>query len=125
MRSFVKIKSLRSGKITLSFTDICKSCLSLEFLTSQICLLTLFAKKTIAKISEFTVFKMVLFREIILRYESHRCLVSDRGRNFMSKIVKALVNLFEIRHSYTSSYHPMTNRLVELKNSYILHARYV
>ena len=40
----MKIKSSQNGKITLSFTDICKSCLSLEFLTSQICLLTPFAK---------------------------------------------------------------------------------
>ena len=40
----------------------------------------------------------------------------------MNKIVKALVKLLEIKHSYTSSYHPMTNRLVELKNSYILQA---
>ena len=31
MRSFVKIKSLRNGKIILSFTDIGKSCPSREF----------------------------------------------------------------------------------------------
>ena len=40
----MKIKSSRNREITLSFTDICKSCLSREFLTSQTCLLTLFAK---------------------------------------------------------------------------------
>ena len=44
MRSFVKTKSSQNGEITLSFTDIGISCLSREFLTSQICLLTLFAK---------------------------------------------------------------------------------
>ena len=44
MRSFVKIKSSRNGEITLSFTDKNKSCPSREFLTSQICLLTLFTK---------------------------------------------------------------------------------
>ena len=52
MQSFVKIKSLRNGKITLSFTDICKSCLSWDLLMLQICLLTLLTKKIIAKISE-------------------------------------------------------------------------
>ena len=41
---FREIKSSRNGKITLSFTDIGKSYLSLNFLTSQICLLTLLAK---------------------------------------------------------------------------------
>ena len=44
MRSFVKIKSSPNGAITLSITDIGKSCPSREFLVSQICLLTLFAK---------------------------------------------------------------------------------
>ena len=44
MRSFVKIKSSRNAEITLSSTDICKSSPSREFLASQMCLLTLFAK---------------------------------------------------------------------------------
>ena len=44
MRRFVKIKPLRNGKITLSFIDIGKSCLSREFFTSLICLLMLFAQ---------------------------------------------------------------------------------
>ena len=44
MQSFVKIKSLRNGEITLSFTDAGKLCPSREFLVSQICLLTLFMK---------------------------------------------------------------------------------
>ena len=43
-QNFMKIKSSQNSKITLSFTEICKLCLSREFLTSQICLLTLFAK---------------------------------------------------------------------------------
>ena len=44
MRSFVKIKPSRNGKITLSFIDIGKPCLSREFFISLICLLMLFAK---------------------------------------------------------------------------------
>ena len=44
LRSFMKIKPSRNGKITLSFIDIGISCLSREFFTSLICLLMLFAK---------------------------------------------------------------------------------
>ena len=44
MRSFVKIKSSQNAEITLSLTDISKSCPSRELLASQMCLLTLFAK---------------------------------------------------------------------------------
>ena len=48
---FVKIKPLRNDKITLSFTDIDKLCLSREVWASHICLLTLFTvlQITIAK----------------------------------------------------------------------------
>ena len=44
MRSFVKIKYSQNDEITLSITNIVKSCPSREFLASQICYLTLFAK---------------------------------------------------------------------------------
>ena len=44
MRSFVKIKSSQNGEITLSITDIGKSCTSREFLSLQECLLMRFAK---------------------------------------------------------------------------------
>ena len=44
MRSFVKIKPSRNGKITLLFIDISKSCLSCKLFTSLMCNLMLFAK---------------------------------------------------------------------------------
>ena len=44
MQSFVKIKLLQNGEITLSFTNIGNSCPSQEFLASKLCLLTLIAK---------------------------------------------------------------------------------
>ena len=69
---------------------------------------------------EATEVAAVPFREIISRYGSPRVLVSDGGRNFMSNLVKALAELFEIKRTFTSTYHPMTNGLVESKNSYIL-----
>ena len=55
MPSFQEIKSSRNGEVTLSFTDIGKSCPSHEYLMWQI--LTLFARnKILAKISGLTVF---------------------------------------------------------------------
>ena len=56
MRNFVKIKLSRNGKITLSFIDIVKPCLSRDFFTSLMSLKMLFAKiKILTKISESTV----------------------------------------------------------------------
>ena len=42
MRRFVKIKHSRIGDITLSFTDMGKSCTVRDLFTSQVYLLTLF-----------------------------------------------------------------------------------
>ena len=57
MRSFAKIKPSRNLEITLSFTDIGKSCPSRDFLTLQICLLNAIREnKILAEISEFTVY---------------------------------------------------------------------
>ena len=64
----------------------------------------------------------MLFTEIISRYGAPRAILSDRGQTFMSKLVKALSELFEIKRSFTSPYHPMTNGMTECKNSYILQA---
>ena len=71
---------------------------------------------------EATEVASVLFREIISRYGAPRSILSDRGKNFMSNLVKALSELFEIKRHFTSPYHPMGNGLTEVKNSYILQA---
>ena len=56
MRSLVKIRSLKNGKITLSFTDAGKSCPSCEFLVSPIMSFNAICEnKILAKISRFTV----------------------------------------------------------------------
>ena len=64
----------------------------------------------------------ILYKEIISRYGAPRILVSDRGRNFMSNLVKALSEMFQITRQMTSSYHPQSNGSVERMNSVILQA---
>lgn len=59
----------------------------------------------------------ILYNEVICRYGAPRSILSDRGRNFMSKLVSALCELFEIKRYFTSSYHPQTNATVERANS--------
>ena len=58
MRSLVKIKPSRNGKITLSFIYIGKSCLSGKFIISLICLLMVFAKKNYHE--NFRIYSMML-----------------------------------------------------------------
>ena len=58
-----------------------------------------------------------LYQQFICRYGAPSSMVSDRGRNFMSKIVSALCELFHIKRYHTSSYHPQSNSTVERVNS--------
>ena len=55
MRSFVKIKLSRIGDITLSFTDIGKSCPVCDFYIANMSFDPIPENKILAKISEFTV----------------------------------------------------------------------
>ena len=56
MRSFVKLKPSRNDKITLSFIDIRKSCLSREFFhITSMSFNAIRENKVLAKISESTV----------------------------------------------------------------------
>ena len=82
MRSFMKIKPSQNGKITLSFIDIGKSCLSHELFTSLICLLMLFREiKFLAKISESTV-SFILW---VASQNFRIILVEDYGQNYNAK----------------------------------------
>ena len=61
----------------------------------------------------------VLYNEVVARYGSPRVLLSDRGQAFMSKLIKAMCEIFQITQHHTSSYHPNTNGTVERQNSTI------
>ena len=59
----------------------------------------------------------LLVDEIISRHGAPRLVLSDRGTNFLSKVVAEVCNLFQIQKINTSSYHPQTDGLVERFNS--------
>ena len=61
MQNFAKIKQSQNGETSPSFSDVCKSCSSCEFLMSQIFLLKLFfVKIKLLRIFffDFTVFNL-------------------------------------------------------------------
>ena len=59
----------------------------------------------------------VLHNEIFCRYDAPRTLLSDRGRNFLSKVVQELCKIYKIKRIHTSSYHAQTNGFSERMNS--------
>ena len=64
----------------------------------------------------------ILFSEIIVRYGAMDTLTSDRGSVFMGKLVNALCALFDIKRTYTSSYHAQTNSVAERQIGFISQA---
>ena len=61
----------------------------------------------------------VLYKEIFTRYGAPHSLVSDRGPQFVSSLVKALCEIFNVTRTLTSPYHPQTNAACERFNSYL------
>ena len=66
---------------------------------------------------EATVIARLLIDEIISRHGAPRVLLSDRGTNFLSKVVAEVCKIFQIQKVNTSSYYPETDGLVERFNS--------
>ena len=61
----------------------------------------------------------VLYREIFCRFGAPETLLSDRGSNFISKLITELCRLFQVTRLRTSSYHAQTNAQCERFNSYL------
>ncbi|GBM46022.1 Retrovirus-related Pol polyprotein from transposon 412 [Araneus ventricosus] len=59
---------------------------------------------------------VVHFEEIILKHGAPREIISDRGRSFLSNLVKDINQLCQTSHLLTTAYHPQTNGLTERFN---------
>ena len=66
---------------------------------------------------EATVIARLLVDEVISRHGAPKVLLSDRGKNFLSKLVAEVCKIFQIHKVNTSSYHAQTDGLVERFNS--------
>ncbi|CAC5402690.1 unnamed protein product [Mytilus coruscus] len=62
----------------------------------------------------------ILHREIFSRYGTCHSLVTDRGQGFASKLVAAINQIYNVKHSFSSSYHPQTNSVAERTNKTII-----
>jgi hypothetical protein len=59
----------------------------------------------------------LLVEQVFLVYGFPATLLSDRGSNFLSIILAAVLNVFRVKKISTTSYHPQTNGLTERFNS--------
>ena len=59
----------------------------------------------------------LLYSEIFCRYSSPECIISDQGSQFMSQLVQALCELFQVARHRTSAYKPNCNGRVEVMNT--------
>lgn len=57
-----------------------------------------------------------LYSHVILRHGCPERVLSDNGTHFTSEVIKVLVAKLQIRHSFTTAYHPETDGLVERLN---------
>ena len=54
-----------------------------------------------------------IYEDIICRHECPKKILSDRGSHFNNKLVKSLMEEFQIKHNFSIPYHPKTNGLIE------------
>ncbi|VDI07329.1 Hypothetical predicted protein [Mytilus galloprovincialis] len=61
----------------------------------------------------------IFYNQWICRYSAPDAILTDKGQNFMSNILKEVCNIFEIKKMRTSSYRPQTNSTCERNNKTI------
>ncbi|CAG2203350.1 Transposon Ty3-G Gag-Pol polyprotein,Retrovirus-related Pol polyprotein from transposon opus,Retrovirus-related Pol polyprotein from transposon 297,Retrovirus-related Pol polyprotein from transposon 17.6,Transposon Ty3-I Gag-Pol polyprotein [Mytilus edulis] len=59
--------------------------------------------------------------EIVCRHSAPRTLLSDRGQNFMSNLLKEICKLVNTKKIFTTAYHPQCDGLVEKFNGVLTH----
>ena len=57
-----------------------------------------------------------IYEDIICRHGCPHIILSDRGSHFRNQLIDKLLEKFEIKHIYSTPYHPATNGLVERFN---------
>ncbi|UYV83322.1 K02A2.6-like, partial [Cordylochernes scorpioides] len=68
------------------------------------------SEATVKEVSKF------LVEDIFLRHGAPQYLISDRGSQFTSNLIKEVMKTCKIEHCFTTSYHPQTNGLTERLN---------
>uniref|UniRef100_A0A7M5UYE4 Uncharacterized protein n=1 Tax=Clytia hemisphaerica TaxID=252671 RepID=A0A7M5UYE4_9CNID len=58
----------------------------------------------------------IILERIVYRFGAPRQLLSDRGKNFLARLVAELSTALRIKRVHTTAYHPATNGLVERYN---------
>ena len=57
-----------------------------------------------------------IYKDIICRHGCPRKILSDRGSHFNNQLIKELMEKFQVKHGFSTPYHPKTNGLVERFN---------
>jgi hypothetical protein len=57
-----------------------------------------------------------IYEDIICRHGCPQIILSDRGTHFRNQLIDKLLEKFQIKHLYSTPYHPKTNGLVERFN---------
>lgn len=65
---------------------------------------------------------MFIYEDIICRHGCPKKILSDRGTHFNNQVIEKLVEKFQIKHKFSTPYHPKTNGLVERFNKTLCEA---
>src|ERR1044072_1219123 len=72
--------------------------------------------KALKKVNAKEVVVMFIYKDIIYRHGCLKKILSDKGTHFNNQLVEKLVKKFQIKHKFSTPYHPKTNGLVERFN---------
>ncbi len=87
-----------------------------RYIVTAIDYFTKWAKAKVLKEANAYEVAIFIYKKIICKYECSRKILTDRGTHFNNKIIEELIKKFNIKHNFSTPYHPKTNGLVERFN---------
>ncbi|PIK34652.1 putative gypsy retrotransposon integrase-like protein 1-like [Apostichopus japonicus] len=102
--------------VAIDFTMLEPSCGGVENVLVLTDVFTKFTQAVPTRDQKASTVAQVLFREWFIKFGIPERIHSDQGRNFESRLVQELCNLYNIKKTHTTPYHPEGNAQCERFN---------
>jgi len=114
------IASAPFDMLHIDIVTVAKQSKEYKYVLSVICAFSKFALFIPLKTQNTIEIAEQLYHKVFAIFGPPKRITSDRGQNFLSGIMDVLYKFFQIKRHRTSSYHPMSNGMVERVHSTLL-----
>lgn len=112
----IAVSSEPFSKIGIDIKHVSTSRGGHRYIVAAICYLTKWVEAEPLRVQNASEIALFVYNRIITTHGCPRIIISDNGKPFVSSLIEAVCNRYNIIHKKTSTYHPEANGLIERFN---------